>query len=509
MVEGAPEALLHRVAGFGPDRERPELEASAVVRLEHVGHQVGGGVVVQVGRDIGQAQAPRRQRRGAGGRQRRAPGVLVACVGLGAAPLQRNLPGHGDEVERQHHAAAGGHALLDGLDALRMVLPVAQVQQAVQQRALGIRMLGIGGQCFAVARRGLGVAPQPGQQCRRIGQQAGLARPGGDGAVVGLHRLVHAVQRLQRVGAVGQGIRQVRCQSQRLVVAGQGFGGALQFFQRAAPGVQCFGVVGAQRQRAVVGGQRLAGLLQVVQQQAERELRLGVVGPPGQRLADGGERLLQPAQAAQRHGLVVQRLRMAGLPGQRAGVAVQRGLGLAQLALRVAAVDQRFHVVGLAGQRALVACQRILRPTQLPQRDAHVVEQRRQPWPELVGLLQKAQSFGGVLALQVQQAQQVQGVEAGGLVVLQRTQQGFGLAALALAQQRHGLLQLGGGGMRAGAGARAEHQRAGRARRRTGATSSGLGHGGDYPARLARVRWPEALSSLECPGCAGYSCAMG
>ena len=86
-MEGALQAAAHAAVGVRPEGQRRGLEACRVMPLEEFGHQVGGGMLVQVGRQVGHADAlvpvtlaaPQRLRRGR---------IKVGCVNAAALVLQ-------------------------------------------------------------------------------------------------------------------------------------------------------------------------------------------------------------------------------------------------------------------------------------------------------------------------------------------------------------------------------------------------------------------------------------
>ena len=57
-VAGALEPLAHVAAVVGAGGDQRHLDAAAVVRFQHLHHQLRGGVLLEIGRQVGDAQRP-------------------------------------------------------------------------------------------------------------------------------------------------------------------------------------------------------------------------------------------------------------------------------------------------------------------------------------------------------------------------------------------------------------------------------------------------------------------
>lgn len=124
MVERAAHPLAHRVLDEGAEIEGEPLEALAVVPLEQLGHQDGGGVLLEVRRVVAHADlaAARARRDGA---QRRLLPRGRAQRGARELQLERGRVAQGDHVERVHAVLAPRHGLFDERDAGIQAAPVA------------------------------------------------------------------------------------------------------------------------------------------------------------------------------------------------------------------------------------------------------------------------------------------------------------------------------------------------------------------------------------------------
>ena len=183
-AKGFLQALAHAVLAVGAERDGDGVEAGAVVALEALGHQVGGGVVVEVGRQVGHTDAvmvvalTRPQRLGV---------RWVFGRGVGAGVVQQGLRVTAEGHQRkglggQRPCPALGHRLLQLRHLVRMTGPVTHIRLGIQRMACCIRKTRVQRQGLGVAAGGLGVAAQRAQGRAAVGPgigKAGLLRQHG------------------------------------------------------------------------------------------------------------------------------------------------------------------------------------------------------------------------------------------------------------------------------------------------------------------------------------------
>ena len=389
VLEGVAQAFVHAAVLPGAVGVGVNLEALAVVQLEHFGQRAHDGVLNKVGREVGDAQARAggpvgRLERGQAGQ---AGGPVVArhegrALAMAGGVVRLKLP------------AQGGNdvfALLQGrFDAglpLRQIAPVGRLAQGVQHHAgqhggvwrqrQGLRQLGSGLaealhvlQGLGALQVGVGPGERRGGGCGRGRLQLlrGVQQKGGGLAVVllagayvfageagrrgGRICLQDGPGRLaQQIAQLGLGLGgglQRGQQGQGAGLVGQGFGQLPQALPGHAPAVKGGGVVGLERHGPAEGGHGGFITPQRQLQVAQVVLQKGVVAAHGGGALQPVQGLLQPALLGAGGAQQIEGVEMAGVGLQHLLVAAA-GLGQLPQVLMGQALFEKKKDVGRGG----------------------------------------------------------------------------------------------------------------------------------------------------------------
>ncbi|CCC96247.1 protein of unknown function [Azospirillum baldaniorum] len=215
--------------------------------------------------------------------------------------------------------------------------------RALQRRLVGVVALEVVDHRQVPAGDGVGIDQPAGELHQRV------VRRDGAGGLDGLHRLVGAVEALQRVGQTDMGGDET---GRRRDHHAEGLLGLLQGAARAqrlgkvVAGLQ---ILRRPFQRGAEGGLRLVQPAQLAQGGAQEIVHLRRVAAQGQGSAEGALGVLQPAQRLQRVAQIAVKLRQAVVEGDAGAERRLRLRGAAELEEQAAAAVVEGRVLAVLG----------------------------------------------------------------------------------------------------------------------------------------------------------------
>jgi len=205
-VEGPRDPRAHLAFACRPQREAADLEPGPVVDLDQLGDEERNRMILEIGREVGEADLVVTVALAAPDRPLRR--VLLVRVGSRASQLNRRIGRMGEERERRIAPPAARDVGGDAVGESAIVPPIAGLQPGMEHVAA----------CVVA----LGAFEHVGEVLRRLGE---------------------ALQIQKRHAAIVQGLDDAGLEGERTVIARKRFFGALKLSERVAAIVPRFGEI--------------------------------------------------------------------------------------------------------------------------------------------------------------------------------------------------------------------------------------------------------------------------